>query len=396
MYIDELSEEIEICASCPLMCKNVCCFHLHEKTESSAPHIRNLNLLKVLNEKKDSNEQLAMEQLEESNEKLYKCTLCGQCTAWCGKDRDIPNNMMAGRADLIDEGFVPEEVDEIRRRTEEEHNPLGEPHEERYDKLDKKLINNLSQKDEAKVGFWLGCVTAYRQPEMFEAIVKIMDSAGIDFQILGDEEYCCGLPQQKMGFRKVAKELAEHNMREIKDRGFDTLLVDCPECYRAFKEFYPDWGYSLDVDIVHTSEYIWNLIDEGEISLNGEVSKTITYHDPCELARHTTPSVRTDYDTSDIHQEPRKILKSVPGIKLKEMRWNRLKTFCCGGGEGVREVYPETSEKIGSRVIGEAQKTGAEILVAACPSCKRQFSEIQSEDKEIEILSVPEIVADSL
>lgn len=396
MHIDELAEEIEICASCPLMCKNMCCFHLNDKTESSAPHIRNLNLLKVLNEKKEGNEDAAMAHLKWSADKLYKCTLCGQCTAWCEESRDIPNNMMAGRADLVENGFAPEEVSEIEESTDEDDNPFGEPEDERYDEFDDDLIDELSDNKGAKVGYWVGCTTSYYQPEMFEAVVKILDSAGVEFQILGDDESCCGLPQYKLGLQEQAKKLAENNKEKIEERGFDVLLVDCPECYRAFKEFYPEWDSSLDVEIVHTTQYILELIEEGKIEPKKEISKSITYHDPCELARHTTPTVRTNYDTSDIHDEPREILENIPGAELKEMKWNKLKTFCCGGELGIKEIYPKVSEKIGNRTLDEAKNTDSEVLAIACPECKRQFTDIQGNDEDFEIFSVAELVARSL
>ena len=161
MNIDELKEEIEICASCPLMCKNMCCFHLNDKTESSAPHIRNLNLLKVLDEKERGNDEAAMAYLERFADNLYKCTLCGQCTAWCGESRDIPNNMMAGRADLVENGFAPEKVDEIEESTEEDQNPFGEPEEDRYSELDSDLVDKLSDNKDASIGYWVGCTTSY-------------------------------------------------------------------------------------------------------------------------------------------------------------------------------------------------------------------------------------------
>ncbi len=393
MHIDDLTLEIEICAFCPLMCKDMCCFHQHAKTEESAPHIRNLSLWKVL-EGKDSSEKDDF--LKEAAEIIYQCTLCGQCTAWCGRSRDIPNNMMAGRADLLELGFAPKKVIEIDEKTEEEHNPYGEHHEKILSKLDKNTQRTLMEQKDTRIGLWIGCTAAYYQPEMVQAIVKILNTADIDFQILAEEEWCCGLPQYKLGLRGRAGELAKHNAQALDKKGFDILIVDCPECYRAFTEFYPAWGYPLKTKISHSTEYIIDLINNGLLQLKRKIPKNLTYHDPCELARHSTPTVRTNYKTSDIHDPPRELLRKIPGINLKEMRWNRYKTYCCGGGIGVRENYPEVSFEIGQRVPNEALKVGADTLAVACPACKRQFSRILGKGGDLEIYSIAELVAQSL
>jgi Fe-S oxidoreductase len=150
------------------------------------------------------------------------------------------------------------------------------------------------------------------------------------------------------------------------------------------------------VNIVHSSEYLWHLINKGKIKPAKKVTKTLTYHDPCELARHCTPDVRTRYETSDIFDPPREVLQSIPGVTLREMRWVKEKTFCCGGPVGLRELYPDVSVEIGKKVPGEALKVGAEALAVACPACKRQFTRVTEENGYLEVLSLAELVAKSL
>lgn len=393
MHIDDIRLEIEICGFCPLMCKDICCFHGNAKTEDSAPHIRHLNLWRVM-EASDPSEKKAL--LKEAAGVIYQCSLCGQCTAWCARSRDIPTNMMAGRADVVEQGVASEGVLAIDKKTAAEHNPYGEPHGDRLSNLGESTKKILAKRKEGKVGLWLGCTTAYYQPEMVDALVKVLDTAGVDFQVLSEDEWCCGLPQYKLGLRERAKELAEHNAHAFKKKGFETLVVDCPECYRAFKEFYPAMGHPLGVSIVHSSEYIRDLINDGKIEPRKKITKILTYHDPCELARHSTPSVRTQYETSDIYEPPREVLSKIPGTTLKEMRWVKEKTFCCGGPVGVRELYPDVSVEIGKKVPSEALKVGAEILAVACPACKRQFTRVTKEHGNLEVLSIAELVEQSL
>jgi Fe-S oxidoreductase len=223
-----------------------------------------------------------------------------------------------------------------------------------------------------------------------------MSAAGTDFHVLGEEEWCCGLPQYKLGFRERARELAKHNVEVIGGKGLELLVVDCPECYRALNEFYPAFGYRLEAQIVHSTEYMIELIKAGRLQLKKDIRKSLTYHDPCELARHSTPNVRTKYETSDLYDPPREILDAIPGIHFEEMRWNRFKTYCCGGNLGVKEIYPDISLKIGEKVTEEALKTGADILAVACPSCKLQFSRVSAGKGNLEIYSIAELVAQSI
>lgn len=286
-------------------------------------------------------------------------------------------------------------VVEIDNFTKTEHNPYGESHNNRMNKLSSEIQQILKKRTNGKVGLWFGCTTMYYQPEMAESMVKIMEAASIDYQVLNDSEWCCGLPQYKLGLRKTAQELASHNIKAMKDLGIETLIVDCPECYRSFKEFYPTMDQSFNVQIIHSSEFILDLIKKNKIKFNNKIEKIVTYHDPCELARHTTPTVRTECNTSDLFDPPRDILNAIPGIELKEMRWVKEKTFCCGGTVGVKEIYPEIAELIGKKVPREAIKV-ADTLVVACPEGKRQFLSVLKDTNLPEIVSVVELVAKAL
>jgi heterodisulfide reductase subunit D len=394
MRIDDIRLEIEICGFCPLMCKDICCFHGNAKTEDSAPHIRNLHLWRVMETAGEGEKKRV---LKEAADIIYQCTLCGQCTAWCARSRDIPTNMMAGRADAVEQGVAPGKVAELSDRTEREHNPYGEPHAQRMSRLERKTRDALLRRSRGTIGLWLGCTTLYHQPEMAESLFRIMEASDTEYRILGEDEWCCGLPQYKLGLRKSAAELAAHNVQAMEKLGIRKLVVDCPECYRAFTEFYPAMGHPFHGEVVHSSGFILGLIEQGKLTLKREVKKLLTYHDPCELARHCTADVRTRSKTSDLFDPPRELLRRVPGVTLKEMRFTREKTFCCGGTLGVREMYPEVSFEIGKKVPREAAKTGAGTLAVACPACKRQFADVTAGEKGgIEVTSIVELVAQSL
>lgn len=396
MHINERADEIKICAYCPLMCKNVDAFHRHDGTESSAPHIRNLVLQKVLQEKENPKDHPPEQHLEEAAEILYKTTLGGESTAWCGRSMDIRSNMLAGRADIVEHGHAPPAVDELDERSQTEHNPYGRSHDDRFGRIDADIVDRLTDRPDASIGVWVGCTTAYHQPEIFEALVAVFDESDVAAGIV-DEERCCGLPQYKLGLRETASELMAHNAAAINNRSFDTLVVDCPECYRAFNDYYPHFEFDIEPEVVHSTQFVQDLLEEGTLQLETEVSTTVGYHDPYELSRHTTPIDRNEYDTSDLHEAPRAVLDAIPGLEREELRHNRYKAFSCGGDVGMKEMYPDVAEKVGHTVLDEVAKTGAETVAVGSPECKRHLAETVADTQmDLTVVSVPELLARAL
>ena len=386
MELNELTKEIEVCAYCPLMCKNMCCFHSAAKNESSAPTMKNLLL--------DWSQKDRIE-LKEISGVMYQCTLCGQCTQWCEEKRDIPNNMIAARAEIVNRNMAPTEVKEVEQSTIQHHNPFGKEQGERNEGV------SLSTNQEASDNIFLfvGCTTAYYQENILDAFGKITAAAGVKVQTLQQDEWCCGLPQYKLGLKKNAVELAQHNVQALSEQDCQTLLFICPTCYSAFRDFYSEWGIEMKFEVKFISEYILDLIDKSRIVLNKDITGTLTYHDPCALARPLKAKKNSDVCNESVVEEPRDILKKIPGVDFVEMRWNREKSFCCGGDVATRLTYPQVSAEIGKKAIDEAVKVEADYLVTSCPACNRQFIDVldSSEDKQkIEVLSLCEIVANSI
>jgi Fe-S oxidoreductase len=397
MHIDDRSFEISVCAYCPLMCKNVDAFHRHDGTESSAPHMRNLILQKIIQEAERPKDHPPEEHLKEAADMVYKSTLGGESTAWCGQSMDIRSNALAGRADVVEHGYAPDSVTEIDERTETEHNPFGEPHQKRHDALDDERCERLAGRSGANVGLWVDSTTAYYQPEIFEAMVDILEAVDADVGMLGEDARSSGLPQYKLGLRDTSMKLADHNSAAVNEQSWDTLVVDSPEAFRAFNDFYPHWGAEVDPDVTHSSEFIYGLLVDGDLKLSKEVSQVVTYHDPYELSRHSTPIDRKEYDTSDIHAVPRDVLEAIPGVELREMRHNQEKSLSCGSGIGMREMYPDVARKVGQTVLGEAADTGASTMVVASPLCKHHFEDIVADSEDsLDLVSLPELVAAAL
>ncbi|NVM03913.1 MAG: hypothetical protein HWN67_16395 [Candidatus Helarchaeota archaeon] len=325
---------------------------------------------------------------------FYQCTSCGSCREVCHQSHNpyIQNNVCkyldhikvweAVRADLVDAGYAPlPRHEEITKWMEKEHNPYMEKHEDRIKWLEGKKLP-----DKADVVFFMGCTEPYRIPEILKAIVKVLEKAGVDFTILHPEEYCCGSVGFRVGMRKIADELAKHNFDAIKKSGAKTVMTHCAGCYRTLKEDYKELFGELPFKVVHASEFILDLIKSDKLKLTKPIEKTVTYHDPCHLGRHT-----------GLYEAPREILRSIPGLKLVEMERHHQHAWCCGAGGGVKSQYPDLANKITEDRVEEAERTGANILTTMCPFCGRSFKEtIEARKTFIDFKDILELVIESM
>jgi Fe-S oxidoreductase len=291
-------------------------------------------------------------------ERVYTCLGCYNCKAHCPTKVDTPSVVRAQRDEIYQRGDRKlKALDEIDSNIEKYQNPYG---------LSKKIRNQWAEGlDLPKRGdllYFPGCATAYDRPEIARSLVKVLRRAGIEVAYLGDEEVCCGIPELWNGNIQSAKALMEDNGRRFEAAGAKTILTSCPDCYNLFHHHYPGLLGKQPFRVIHITELLLDLLNQGRIVFEKEIKKRITYHDPCRLGRE-----------AGIFEPPREILKRIPGIELVEMKRNRQHSWCCGGGGVVNLVYPKLSIKIAKDRVQEAKETGAEMLVTCCPLCYRQF-----------------------
>ncbi len=208
----------------------------------------------------------------------------------------------------------------------------------------------------------------------------------MDFGILGNRENCCGESIRKTGDEALFKRLARENIKTFVDSGVKKILVSSPHCYHTFKNEYPE--FKANFEVVHISQYLNELLQEGKLELTGEYAKKITYHDPCYLGRH-----------NGIYDEPREVLKKVTGLELVEMPDSRENSLCCGGGGGRIWMDTPKSQRFADLRIGQAIEAGAEVLVTSCPYCITNFedSRLTVENGEsLEIKDITEIIQEAI
>jgi len=321
---------------------------------------------------------------EIESEDIWRCTTCGRCPQQCPRGVKIIESGVSLRRIATEYGVFPASVKPIRAVSANligEGNPFGEERKNRADWAQGLSVKTFTEGME--ILYFPGCYPSYdpRLKKVARATANILNVAGVDFGILGAKENCCGESIRKTGDEELFKRLARENIKTFIDNGVKKILVSSPHCYHTFKNEYPE--FMANFEVVHITQYLFELIDAGRLELKKEYGKNVTYHDPCYLGRH-----------NGIYDEPREVLKKIPGLDLDEMPDSRENSLCCGGGGGRIWMETPKGERFSDLRVEQAVGVGAEVLVTACPYCITNFedSRLTLEDSEAtEIKDIPEI-----
>ena len=324
---------------------------------------------------------------EIESEEIWRCTTCGKCPQRCPRDVKQIESGVSLRRIATEYGVFPASVRPIRTVSGSlvgEGNPLNEERKKRADWAEGLFVKPFTEGME--ILYFPDCYCSYdpRLKKVAIATANILNKAGVDFGILGAKESCCGESIRKTGDEDVFKRLAKENIKTFIDNGVKKILVSSPNCYHTFKNEYPE--FMVNFEVVHISQYLLALINEGRLKLNKEYEKKVTWHDPCYLGRH-----------NGIYDEPREVLKMVPGLELIEMPESREDSFCCGGGGGRILMETPKGERFSDLRIEQAINGGAGVLATACPYCITNFedSRLNRENSEaIEIKEITEIISE--
>ena len=302
------------------------------------------------------------------SEDIWRCTTCGRCPQQCPRDVKQIESGVALRRIATEYGVFPtaaRPIRAVRGSLMGEGNPMNEARKNRANWAEGLSVKTFTEGME--ILYFPGCYLCYdpRLKKVARATADILNRAGVDFGILGAKENCCGESIRKTGDEEVFKRLAKENIKTFIDHGVKKILVSSPHCYHTFKNEYPE--FRVNFEVVHISQYLSELIHKGALELKKEYAKKVTYHDPCYMGRH-----------NGIYDEPREVLKSVPGLDLIEMPESRVDSLCCGGGGG--RIWMETlkGERFSDFRLEQAIAVGAEVLVTSCPYCIANFEDSRS------------------
>jgi len=313
------------------------------------------------------------------------------CTYFCPAQIKVDEIVESVRKKLYGAGFAPDTILGVRDNILKTGNVYASARDDRIEIYPPDLKEKAKKgelKEKAETLLFMGCVPSYLDMKMVPSLLKPLDRAGVDYTTLAVEENCCGFPLFLMGSDEFETH-AETLIERIKATGAKELVTPCAGCYKTFKKIYPKIG-DLGLEIYHSVHYLERLIREGKITFKGDLGKKVTYHDPCDLGR-----------TFHIFEEPRNILKHIPGLEYVEMERNRLMARCCGGGGGVQAHDPDMAVEMGAERVRDALAIGAEIIVSGCAACKDNLrkgakSIPKQERGKIKIMDITEIVANNM
>jgi len=254
----------------------------------------------------------------------------------------------------------------------------------------KTMAQHAADGTKPEVLFWVGCAGSFdaRAQKVTKAFAEILNKANVDFAILGNEENCTGDPARRAGNEFVFQMTAIQNIETLNGYDIKHIVTACPHCFNTLKNEYPALGGNYDV--VHHTQYINTLLNEGRLSVEGGAfkGKKVTYHDSCYLGR-----------VNDVYAVPRDLLEKLD-IELVEMKRCKTNGLCCGAGGAQMFKEDEPGDKrINTERVDEALSTGSEIIAANCPFCITMLSDgvnAKEKSESVSVYDLSELILQSI
>lgn len=322
------------------------------------------------------------------DDELWSCTTCMACIEACPVAIEhVPKIVDMRRNLVLEETRFPSELTKVFNSLERNNNPFGLRARTRADWAKGLGLKILSEHpdDPVDVLYWVGCYGSFdeRNQKVAKSLARILQSAGINFGILGTEESCTGDPARRSGNEYLYQVLAQGNVETLQGYGVKKIVTACPHCMNTIKNEYPQFGG--DFEVIHHSQFIANLMKSGQIKLDeGTDKKAITFHDPCYLGRY-----------NDVYDAPREVVSGL-GVEVTEMRRHRNKALCCGGGGGRAFMEERIGKKMSHNRLGDVLDTGCGTLAAGCPFCITMFEDAigsTGNTEKVQVEDIAELVA---
>jgi Fe-S oxidoreductase len=303
-------------------------------------------------------------------EALWSCTTCGACVEQCPVDIEHVDHIVdMRRYQVMIESSFPSEAGTMLKNLENKGNPWGMAAKARLEwtkEVDFEvpiLGETLEDLSETEYLYWVGCAGALedRAKKTTKAFAELLHIAGVKFAVLGDGETCTGDPARRMGNEFLFQMLAQQNVEILNEAFGDTprprkIVASCPHCFNSLANEYPQLGGKYEV--VHHTQLLDRLVEEGRLTPVVPVDQNITYHDPCYLGRH-----------NKVYTPPREIIAKVPGLRSTEMHRCKERGFCCGAGGARMWMEERIGKRINTERVDEALSTKPDVISTACPYC---------------------------
>ncbi|GAA2729687.1 (Fe-S)-binding protein [Actinocorallia aurantiaca] len=328
---------------------------------------------------------------------LWSCTNCGACVEQCPVDIEhIDHILDMRRYQAMIESSFPSEAGVMLRNLENKGNPWGMGEMKRLEWIEELDFEVTVVEDklpeDAEYLFWVGCAGALedRAKKTTKAVAELLHIAGVKFAVLGPMEACTGDPARRLGMEYLFQGMAQQNVETLNDAGVKKIVATCPHCFNTLANEYPQVGGNYDV--VHHTQLLADLVDNGKLVPVTPIEENITYHDPCFLGRH-----------NKVYKQPRDIMAKVPGVKTQEMHRCKDKGFCCGAGGARMWMEERIGKRINTERVDEALETNPDTVSTACPFCLVMLGDAINEKKSsgeakesLEVVDVAQLLIKSI
>ena len=324
-----------------------------------------------------------------ADETLWACTTCGACQEVCPVFIEHPMKIIQMRQHLVlSEERIPGDLGRTFRNIERQSNPWGISAGKRMDWAEGLDVPTVDDHPEPEYILWVGCAGAFdnRIIKQTKAMVRLLKAAGVDYAVLGHKEGCTGDPARRAGNEMLFQMQAESNVEALNESGAKKVVTSCPHCLHTLRHDYPQFGGNFEV--VHHTQLLAHLIQEGKLRPEGANVKSAVYHDSCYLGRWNG-----EFDA------PRAVLDSLDMPRgLSEVPRNKRHGFCCGAGGG-RMFMEEEAPRVNENRTDELLETKTDAIAVACPFCNIMVTDgvkARNQEDSVAVLDVAELLADSI
>src|SRR5438132_210633 len=322
-------------------------------------------------------------------DEIWSCVACGACQEECPVlIEHVPKIIDMRRSLVLEEGRFPKEAQAALRSIETQGNPYGLPRAQRADWAQGLGVKTLAEKPDAEYLYFVGCAASYDDANraVARAFTGLLQTAGVDFAILGSAETCNGDPARRIGNEYLYQQQAQQNIEAMNERKVRKVIATCPHCFNTIKNEFPQFGGAYEV--VHHTQLLAELVAQGRLKPTRPVAGKFTYHDSCYLGRW-----------NDIYDAPRAVVESIPGAELVEIERHHKRGFCCGAGGGRMWMEEKIGKRINHARVEQTLRTEAPRVATACPFCLTMFRDgiaAKSAGDQLQVQDLAQFLAESV
>jgi Fe-S oxidoreductase len=328
-----------------------------------------------------------------SPEEIWACTTCRNCEDQCPVGNEHVDKIINMRRHLVlMEGSVPSDGQRAMQNIERQSNPWGVHRKDRVKWTEEAggiSVPTVKENPDFEWLLFVGSMGSYdkRSNKVIRALVQLLQEAGVNFAILGSEEKNSGDTPRRMGNELLFQQLCMENIETFQQYNVRKIVTACPHTYNTLKNEYPDFGLE-GVEVQHHTEMLDQLLKEGRLQPKYLVRERITYHDSCYLGRY-----------NEVYEQPRNVLRAIPGLDLVEMERSRENGMCCGAGGGMMWMEETAGKRVNMARTEQALEMKPTIISSACPYCLTMLEDgtkLKEVDEKVNAQDIAELLARSV